>query len=80
MAQLITQPAEFVKVRTQVRAEGVGLLGKKHYMGINPNKVFREVHETGGGIRGFFYGFEAALYGRVLYLFLRNFLYKVVYD
>lgn len=49
-------------------------------MGINPNKVFREIHETGGGMRAFYCGFEAALSGRILYLFLRNFLHKIVYD
>jgi solute carrier family 25 oxoglutarate transporter 11 len=49
-------------------------------MGINPNKVFREIHETGNGLRGFYLGFEAALCGRLLYLFLRNFLHKISYD
>jgi solute carrier family 25 oxoglutarate transporter 11 len=49
-------------------------------MGINPNKVFREIHETGVGLRGFYHGFEAALSGRMIYLFLRNFLHKIVYD
>ena len=49
-------------------------------MGINPNKVFREIHQTGGGMRAFYYGFEAALCGRLIYLTLRNFLHKIVYD
>jgi solute carrier family 25 oxoglutarate transporter 11 len=47
---------------------------KNQWIGINPNKVFREIHETGVGLRGFYYGIEAALLSRVGYLFLRNFL------
>jgi solute carrier family 25 oxoglutarate transporter 11 len=43
----VTYPLEFVKTRSQVRTEGVGLRGKNLYMGINPNKVFREIHATG---------------------------------
>lgn len=79
-ATLVTQPLEFVKTRTQVRAEGVGIQTIRHYMGINPHKVFREVHQTGVGMRGFYYGLDAALLGRLGYLFVRNVAYKYVYD
>lgn len=49
-------------------------------MGVNPWKVFRKIHETGGGLRQFYYGADAALYSRLSYLFVRNYLYKTIYD
>jgi len=76
----ITYPLEFVKTRSQVRTEGVGLRGKNLYMGINPNKVFREIHATGQGLRGFYTGFESHFIGRLSYLLIRNLTYKVIYD
>jgi solute carrier family 25 oxoglutarate transporter 11 len=76
----LTQPIEFVKTRVQVRTEAVGLRSYGVHMGINPFRVFREVHATGVGMRGFYYGFESALYSRLGYLFVRNSLHKIVYD
>lgn len=76
----LTYPIEFVKTRTQIRAEGVGNRNKNLQCGINPNKVFREIHATGNGIRGFYHGFESHLVGRLSYLFIRNLTYKMIYD
>lgn len=50
----ITYPLEYVKTTTQIRAEGIGNRNKNLYMGINPNRVFREIHATGTGMRGFY--------------------------
>ena len=50
------------------------------YQGYNPNKVFRQMHSMGGGLLGFYQGFEANLLSRLGYLAIRNTLYKVIYD
>ncbi|KAL4499932.1 hypothetical protein ABPG72_015281 [Tetrahymena utriculariae] len=76
----LTYPIEFIKVRSQIRTEGVGIRSKNLYMGINPHKVFREIHATGNGLRGFYQGFESHLIGRLSYLFIRNLTYKIIYD
>lgn len=34
----------------------------------------------GGGLTQFYDGFQAALIGRLSYLFIRNSLYKIIYD
>lgn len=47
----------------------------KNELGVNPWRIFREIHETGRGMAHFYYGFDAALYSRLGYLFIRNFLY-----
>ena len=66
-------------------------------MGYNPHKTFREIHQTGGGLKQFFFGYkkekynknfnnfclnrlDAALYARFTHLFVRNLVYKVLYD
>jgi hypothetical protein len=56
------------------------MVNKKNFMGYNSFKIFREVHESGVGFRGFFAGVEAALIARVGYLAVRNILYKSIYD
>jgi len=48
--------------------------------GYNPNKVFRELHESGIGLKGIYNGIELALLARTANLFIRNTLYKVIYD
>lgn len=80
LSTALTYPAEFVKVRTQVRTEAVGIRSKNLHMGINPFKVFREIHQTGAGLKGFYHGFESHLVGRLSYLLIRNLTYKVIYD
>ncbi|CAD8074321.1 unnamed protein product [Paramecium primaurelia] len=80
IATFFTQPLEFVKTRIQVRTEGIGLRQLRNELGVNPWRIFREIHETGGGLSHFYYGFDAALYSRLGYLFIRNFLYKAIYD
>lgn len=49
----------------------------KNELGVNPWRIFREIHETGRGLSHFYYGFDAALYSRLGYLFIRNFLYII---
>ena len=50
------------------------------YQGYNPHKVFRQMHQLGGGMMSFYQGFEANLLSRLGYLAIRNTLYKVLYD
>ncbi len=38
------------------------------------------MHSLGGGMLGFYQGFEANLLSRLGYLAIRNTLYKVLYD
>jgi len=38
------------------------------------------MHSLGGGMYGFYQGFEANLISRLSYLTIRNTLYKVIYD
>lgn len=38
------------------------------------------MHGRGGGFSQFYNGFESALIGRLSYLFIRNSIYKVIYD
>jgi solute carrier family 25 oxoglutarate transporter 11 len=38
------------------------------------------MHETGGGLTQFYTGFQAHFYARMGYLFIRNTLYKFIYD
>lgn len=64
-----------MKTRIQVRAEGVGMINKNHFMGYNAHRVFRDIHESGVGLRGFFVGVEAAVISRVGYLLIRNIMY-----
>jgi len=49
-------------------------------MGYNPHKTFREIHENGGGLKQLFFGLDAALYARLSHLFVRNLVYKFIYD
>jgi len=80
VATAITYPLEFVKTRIQIRSEGYGIRNYNHWGGYNPNKVFRQIHEQGRGLSGFYQGFDSHFVGRLGYLFLRNGIYKVLYD
>lgn len=80
LATALWQPLDLVKTRIQQRAEGIGIRQVGPYAGYNPNKIFREVHSQGLGMRGFYAGLDAALLARGSYLFTRNLVYKVIYD
>jgi len=80
LATAIWQPLDIVKTRIQQRAEGIGIRQIGIYAGYNPNKVFREIHEQGQGMKGFYAGIDSALMGRAVYLLTRNLVYKVIYD
>jgi len=80
LATALWQPLDMIKTRIQQRAEGIGIRQLGHYAGYNPNKVFREIHEQGHGMRGLYAGFDSALLGRGVYLFTRNLVYKIIYD
>ncbi len=45
-----------VKTRIQVRAEGIGIRQLGIYAGYNPNKIFREIHAQGNGMKGLYAG------------------------
>ena len=62
--------------------------GKKGYFiiklvqqqGYNPFKILRQIHQSGAGLSGVFEGFDAHLWGRLSYLFVRNTIYSVLYN
>lgn len=80
LATALWYPLDLVKTRIQQRAEGIGIRQIGHYAGYNPNKVFREVHEQGLGMKGLYAGLDSALMGRSVYLLARNLIYKILYD
>jgi len=80
LATALWQPLDMVKTRIQVRAEGIGIRQLGIYAGYNPNKIFREIHAQGNGMKGLYAGLDAALLARGTYLFTRNLVYKVIYD
>ena len=49
-------------------------------MGTRGIKIVNEMHSHGGGFSQFYGGFQAHLYARLSYLFIRNTIYKVIYD
>jgi len=79
-ATIITYPLDVVKTIIQQRAEGIGIRQYNFAGGYNPNKIFRELHESGIGLRGIYHGIDSALIGRSAYLLIRNGIYKLVYD
>ncbi len=43
-------------------------------------KVFRDIHASGKGFSGFYEPVAAALASRLSHLFVRNIIYKTIYD
>lgn len=80
LSTALWQPLDLVKTRIQQRAEGIGIRQVGPYAGYNPNKVFRESHAQGLGMRGLYAGLDSALLARGSYLLTRNLVYKVLYD
>lgn len=76
----ITYPLHFLKIKTIFISEGMGVAKIKGNMGFNPTKVGGVFLDAGYGIRGFFTGFSNHLTGRLLFLSIRNNLYKAIYD
>lgn len=80
VATALWQPLDMVKTRIQQRSEGIGIRQIGHYGGYNPNKVFREIHAQGNGMKGLYAGLDAAIMARSVHLLARNLVYKVIYD
>lgn len=80
IATALWQPLDMVKTRIQQRSEGIGIRQIGHYGGYNPNKIFREIHAQGNGLKGLYAGFDSAILARSVHLLVRNLFYKVVYD
>jgi solute carrier family 25 (mitochondrial oxoglutarate transporter), member 11 len=51
LATAVAYPLDFVKTRIQIRSEGIGIRNYSIQAGYNPFKVFRQIHETGGGLK-----------------------------
>lgn len=45
-----------IKTRSQQRSEGIGIRQLGIYGGYNPNKIFREIHAQGLGMKAFYAG------------------------
>lgn len=80
LATALWHPLDLVKTRIQQRAEGIGIRQLNYYAGYNPNKIFRETHAQGLGMKGLYAGIDSALLSRSVYLLTRNLVYKAIYD
>ncbi len=54
--------------------------GLNHHLGYNPFKIFREIHESGRGFKAVYEGVDSFVAGRLVHLFVRNLVYKALYD
>jgi solute carrier family 25 oxoglutarate transporter 11 len=88
ISSFVTYPLEFLKTVIQFQATGVGFRGRRgnfitnlvQQQGYNPFKIFRQVYQTGAGFSGVLEGFDAHLWGRLSYLFVRNSIYSLIYN
>ena len=76
----IAYPFHFLKIKTIFISEGIGVAKIKGNMGFNPTKVAGAFFDGGYGMRGLFTGFSTQLTGRLIFLSIRNNLYKMMYD
>lgn len=80
LATFLTFPAEFMKTKIQIRAEGMGIRQKSIYGGYNPFAIHNQLYEAGHGNKVLWSGFQAGYISRVGGLFVRNLVYKTIYD
>jgi len=80
VATLLTFPGEYMKTKIQIRAEGVGIRQKSIYGGYNPFAIHNQLYEAGHGTKSLWTGFQAGYFSRVGGLFVRNLIYKTLYD
>jgi hypothetical protein len=76
----LAHPLDFLKIKTFLISEGVGIHQKGFNMGYNPLTIFDNFLNRGYGTRVLYTGFGNALMGRLSFLFGRNNAYKMLYD
>lgn len=76
----ISYPFHFLKIKTIFISEGMGVAKIKGNMGFNPTKVAGAFFDGGYGMRGLYTGFSTQLTGKLIFLSIRNNLYKIMYD
>jgi len=80
IATYLTYPLEMLKTKIQIRAEGIGIRQKSIYGGYNPFHVYNQLYSAGYGTSCLWTGFAAGFISRMGGLFVRNLVYKIVYD
>ena len=76
----ISHPLEFLKLKTFLISEGIGITGKGVNMGYNPATIFDNFLNRGYGTRVLYTGFGSSLLSRITFLLGRNNTYKYLYD
>lgn len=71
---------EFLKTKIQIRAEGIGIRQKSIYGGYNPFAVYSQLSQAGYTTSVLWSGFQAGYISRMGGLFVRNLVYKFIYD
>lgn len=80
LATAVSQPLDFLKIKTFLINEGIGITGKGYNMGYNPFKIFDNFFNRGYGTRSLYTGFSNAMLGRLSFLVGRNNTYRMFYD
>lgn len=76
----VTHPFDFLKHKTYLINEGIGITGKGVNMGYNSATIFNNFINKGYGTRVLYTGFYNAMLSRLAFLFGRNNTYKYLYD
>lgn len=76
----LAHPFDFLKLKTFLINEGIGVTGRGLNMGYNSATIFDNFLNRGYGSRVVFTGLQNALISRMLFLFGRNNAYKYFYD
>jgi solute carrier family 25 oxoglutarate transporter 11 len=80
LATAITYPLEMLKTKMQIRSEGIGIRQKSMYGGYNPFQIYDQLYRAGYGTSSLWTGFGAGFISRIGGLFVRNLVYKMIYD
>lgn len=76
----VAHPLDFLKLKTYLINEGIGITGRGLNMGYNSATIFDNFLQRGYGTRVLYTGLQNALLSRVAFLFGRNNTYKYLYD
>ena len=80
LSTCISHPLEFLKIKSFLISEGIGITGKGVNMGYNVFTIFDNFLNRGYGSRILYTGFGSSLLARVSFLFGRNNTYKYLYN
>jgi len=80
LSTIISHPLDFLKLKTFLINEGIGVQGKGLNMGYNSATIFDNFLNRGYGTRVLYTGLFSSLVSRVSFLLGRNNTYKYLYD